>query len=209
MKRIVSWILTLVMLCSVLPRETMVVSAVESSDAAVPTSAIDLLVFAGQSNMMDAAVLEPEVDTFTENALEYKYMPRLRGAETGAFVAAQNPAGEWHYRDLNAAYGDYWNDLSYKSTLSNYSANTYFCPAMRNGTKGFSAQSEADTYPSASLPPYFVTEYASYGHSSVYAHMAKGAVNIVHYFTEEMMTRYNSLISEYNSQNSKAYSIRA
>ena len=207
MKRIVSWILTLVMLCSVLPRETMVVSAVESSDAAVPTSDIDLFVFAGQSNMMGAAVLEPEVDTFTENALEYKYMPRLRGADTGAFVAAQNPAGEWHYRDLNAAYGDYWNDLSYKSTLSNYSANTHFCPAMRNGTKGFSAQSEADTYPSASLPPYFVTEYASYGHSSVYAHMAKGAVKITHYFTEEMMTRYNSLISEYNSQNSKAYSV--
>ena len=205
MKRIVSLVLMMIMLAGLLPPKALVIRAEEITD--VSDTDIDLFVFAGQSNMMGAAVLEPEVDTFTENALEYKYMPRLRGAETGAFVAAQNPAGEWHYRDLNAAYGDYLNDLSYKSTLSNYSANTYFCPAMRNETKGFSGQSEADTYPSASLPPYFVTEYASYGHSSVYAHMAKGAVKIVHYFTEEMMTRYNSLISEYNTQNNKAYSV--
>ena len=168
-------------------------------------SDIDLFVFAGQSNMMGAAVLEPEVDTFTDKALEYKYMPKLRGAENGSFVPAQNPAGEFHYKDLTAAYGDKLNDLSYQSTLTNYSANTYFCPAMRNDTKGFAAQSEADTYPGASLPPYFVTEYADYGHSSVYAHMAKGSVKITHYFTEEMMTRYNALIAQYNAQNGSSY----
>ncbi len=168
-------------------------------------SSVDLFVFAGQSNMMGAAVLEPEVDTFTDNAWEYKYMPKLRGQETGSFVPAQNSAGEWHYQDLDAAYGEHWNDLTYQSTLSNYSANTYFCPAMSNGTKGFSAQSEADMYPSASLPPYFAAEYASYGHSSIYAHMAKGAVKITHYFTEEMINAYNTLISAYNAENGTSY----
>ena len=167
---------------------------------------VDLFVFAGQSNMMGAAVLEPEVNTFTDNSFEYKYMPKLRGETTGSFVPAQNPAGEFYYNDLTAAYGDKLNDLSYKSTLANYSANTYFCPAMRDGVKGFAAQSEANTYPSASLAPYFVTEYAQYGHSTVYAHMAKGAVKIVHYFTEEMVARYNALITEYNSENGNSYS---
>ena len=64
--------------------------------------------------MMGAAVLEPEVNTFTDQAWEYKYMPKLRGAETGAFVPAQNSTGEWYYNDLNAAYGEYLNDLTYQ-----------------------------------------------------------------------------------------------
>ena len=168
---------------------------------------MDFFVFAGQSNMMGAAVLEPQVNTFTDQAWEYKYMPKLRGAETGSFVPAQNSAGEWYYTDMDAAYGEYLNDLSYQSTLSNYSANTYFCPAMSNGTKEFAAQSEANMYPSASLPPYFATEYADYGHSSIYAHMAKGSAKIIHYFTADMMSAYNALISAYNAENNKSYKL--
>ena len=42
----------------------------------IDTTQIDLFVFAGQSNMMGAATLEPEVNTFTDKAMEYKYMPR-------------------------------------------------------------------------------------------------------------------------------------
>lgn len=174
-------------------------------ETCVPSDKVDVFIFAGQSNMMGASVLKPEVDTFTDKSLEYKYVPKLRGAETGSFVSAQNPAGEFHYNDLHKAYGDKLNDLSYKSTLSNYSVNTYFCPAMRDELKSFSSQSEANTYPSASLAPYFVTEYAEYGHSSIYAHMAKGAVKVDHYFNEEMATRYNTLITEYNTQNKKYY----
>lgn len=163
---------------------------------------VDLFVFAGQSNMMGAPVLEPEVNDFTDKALEYKYMPKLRGQNTGDFVLAQNPAGEWHYKDLNAAYGENLNDLAYKSTTKDYSKNTYFCPAMSNGKVGFAGQSEVNTYAGASLAPYFVTEYAEkYGHSSIYAHMAKGSVKIAHYFTEEMMEEYNDLIAAYNTAN--------
>jgi len=211
MKKALSLLLVLVMLCGMMP---MTVFAVEDDVDAVTdevtnaseTLDIDLFVFAGQSNMMGASVLEPKVDTFTDKSFEYKYLPKLRGEATGSFVSAQNPAGEFYYNDLTTAYGDMLNDLSYKSTLSNYSANTYFCPAMRDGVKSFSAQSEADTYPAASLAPYFVTEYAEYGHASVYAHMAKGSAKIVHYFTPEMVTCYNTLITEYNNENGKSYS---
>ena len=44
---------------------------------------IDLFVFSGQSNMMGAAVLEPERDVFTDMALEYKFMPRLPAVPGG------------------------------------------------------------------------------------------------------------------------------
>lgn len=165
----------------------------------------DLFVFAGQSNMMGAAVLEPEVNAFTDLALEYKYMPKLRGQATGNFVSAQNPAGEFHYNDLEKAYGDKLTDLSYLSSLTNYTANTYFCPSMSNGIKGFGSQSESSTYSGASLAPYFATEYAEYGHSSIYAHMAKGSVNIIHYFTEEMRVSYNAKITAYNAAHGTKY----
>ncbi len=170
------------------------------------SSNIDLFVFAGQSNMMGAPILPPEMNNFTDKALEYKYMPKLRGQETGSFVSAQNPAGEWHYKDMNAAYGENLYDLSYKSTVNDYSNSTHFCPAMSSGQTGFGNQSEANTYAGASLAPYFVTEYAEkYGHSSIYAHIAKGGVKITHYFTEEMKAEYNSLISTYNAANGTNY----
>ena len=164
-RRLLSLALVLVMLIATIPAILIGFSVgadAQGEQTATPqtdaeTTETDLFVFAGQSNMMGASVLAPETDTFTDQALEYKYVPKLRGAESGDFVSAQNPAGEWHYMDMDAAYGDQLQDLSYKSILSNYSSNTYFCPAMRNGEKGFSAQSEADTYASASLAPYFVT----------------------------------------------------
>ena len=222
MKRTLSFILALVLLVGLMPMQAFATEVYFESQITEPTvvteaepsaantsisSNPDLFVFAGQSNMMGAAVLEPVVNTFTDQAWEYKYMPKLRGAETGTFVPAQNSAGEWYYNDLNASYGEHLNDLTYKSSLSNYSQNTHFCPAMSNGTKGFSAQSEANTYPSASIPPYFVTEYASYGHSSIYAHMAKGSIKIVHYFTLDVMNAYNDLICEYNAENGKSYKL--
>lgn len=205
MKKSLALILVLVMLLGMLPMQTLAAEAAALNTNTANQSETDLFVFAGQSNMMGAAVLEPQVNSFTDQSLEYKYMPKLRGEETGDFVSAQNPAGEWYYNDLEAAYGDNLNNLSYKSTLSNYSANTYFCPAMSDGRKGFSAQSESNTYAAASLAPYFVTEYASYGHSSIYAHMAKGSAKIIHYFTEEMKDEYNTLISAYNAENNKTY----
>jgi len=162
---------------------------------------IDLFVFAGQSNMMGAGALPPRQDLFTDKAWEYKYLPRLRTGERGEFVSPQHPAGEFHYKDMVRAYGDQLEDLSYRSRLTDYSVNTWFCPALRDGARAYTMQSEASMDPAPSLPPYFVTEYASYGHPSVYAHMAMGAAKIDYYFTEEMAARYNDLIAAYNLQN--------
>ena len=136
---------------------------------------VDLFVFAGQSNMMGAAALAPQRDTFTDKAWEYKYLPRLRTGEAGEFVSAGYPVGEFHYKNLSAAYGDHLTDLSYPSTLIDYSVNTYFCPSLRDGARAYTRQSEASMDPAPSLAPYFVTEYAAYGHSSVYAHMCMGS----------------------------------
>ena len=166
---------------------------------------VDLFVFAGQSNMMGAAALPPQQDTFTDKSWEYKYLPRLRGGDRGEFVPPQHPAGEFHYKDLARAYGDQLADLSYRSTLIDYSVNTWFCPSLRDGLRAYTMQSEASMDPAPSLPPYFVTEYASYGHASVYAHMAMGAAKIDYYFTEEMALRYNQLISAYNPENGTDY----
>ncbi len=170
-------------------------------------SEVDLFVFAGQSNMMGAAHLAPEEDILVKNAFEYKYAPVLKGGDKGEFVYAQNPAGDWHYIDPATAYGaDYIDVASGKSKLSNYSANTYFLPASRDLEKGFSGQSEYLHYPSASMPPYFAKYYSELGNSCIYAHMAKGACKIIHYFTSDTAEEYNRLITEYNSTNSTNYS---
>jgi len=167
--------------------------------------AIDLFVFAGQSNMMGAGALAPEQDTFTDNAWEYKYMPKLRTGERGEFLPAGYPVGEFHYKDLTSAYGDQLSDLSYRSHLIDYSVNTWFCPSLRDGARAYTMQSEANMDAAPSLAPYFVTEYASYGHASVYAHMAMGAARITYYFTEDMADRYNGLIAQYNAAEETAY----
>ena len=166
---------------------------------------IDLFVFAGQSNMMGAAVLAPQDNRFTDQALEYKYLPRLRGAAVGSFVKPQHPAGEWHYNDTDKAYGGHLRDLSYRSPLGNYAENTHFCPAMRNENIAFADQSEATAEAAASIPPYFVTEYATLGHSCIYTHIAKGGVKLDHYYNSEMAERYNQKISVYNAIHGTAY----
>lgn len=166
---------------------------------------VDLFVFAGQSNMMGAAVLEPKDNSFTNMAVEYKYMPRARGAERGYFVLPQNPAGEFHYINLKQAYGSKLRDLSYESTMNDFMTNSYFWPAISNGKATWTSQSEAKHYAAASIPPYFVTDYAQYGHASVFAHMALGSAQITHFFNTDMMQRYNTLVADFNAQNGTNY----
>lgn len=167
---------------------------------------VDLFVFAGQSNMMGAAHLAPVDNPVTEDALEYKYAPVLKGGERGEFVYAQNPAGDWHYIDPEVAYSpDYKDEATGKSKMSKYSTNTYFVPACRDKEKGFSGQSEYLHYPSASMPPYFAQYYSELGHPCIYAHMAKGACNILHYFTVDATEEYNRLITEYNAANKTSH----
>ena len=168
---------------------------------------VDLFVFAGQSNMMGAAHLEPEYGGKTYYAYEYKYMNRLKGGDKGEFVYAQNPAGEFHYNDPDKAFGATYLDAETgKSKLTGYSTNCHFVQACRDGVKGFGSQSEYENYPSASTPPYFARYYASLGNPCIYAHMAKGSTKIINYFTEDMMNEYNELITAYNTENGKSHS---
>lgn len=170
------------------------------------SSEVDLFVFAGQSNMMGAAYLPPEEDVLVECAYEYKYAPILKGADKGEFVYARHPAGDWHYIDPVVAYGpDYLDVETGKSKLAKYPTNTYFLPASRNYEKGFSAQSEYLHYPGVSMPPFFAKYYSEMGNKCVYAHIAKGACNILHYFTEDTMEEYNRLLAEYNAAHSTSY----
>ena len=179
-----------------------------AGDLAEPQFAeeVDMLVFAGQSNMMGAAHLAPADNPITTDSFEYKYQAVLKGGDKGEFVYAQNPAGDWHYMDTEEAYGEQYLDASTgKSKLANYSSTMYFIPACRDQEKGFSGQSEYLNYPSATMAPYFAQYYSELGHKCVYAHMAKGSCKIVHYFTSDAMEEYNRLITEYNSANSTSY----
>jgi lysophospholipase L1-like esterase len=167
---------------------------------------IDLFVFAGQSNMMGAAHLAPVDNPVTIDSYEYKYQNVLKGGDKGEFVYAQNPAGDWHYMDAGVAYGQQYLDVATgKSKQSNYSSTMYFIPACRDQEKGFGGQSEYLNYPSATMAPYFAQYYSELGRKCVYAHMAKGACKIIHYFTTDAMEEYNRLISDYNTANSTSY----
>ena len=170
-------------------------------------SEVDLFVFAGQSNMTGAAYLGPTEEVITESAYEYKYAPILRGEERGKFVHAQHPAGEWHYMDPAKAYGPaYLDEATGKSKLANFLDHTYFAPASRNLEKTILSQSEYDHKVGPSMPPYFAKYYTEMGNGCIYAHMAKGACQIIHYFTPDAVTEYNRLIADYNAANSTSYS---
>lgn len=167
---------------------------------------VDLFVFAGQSNMMGAAHLPPIDNPITYYAYEYKYQNVLKGAERGEFVYAQNPAGDWHYNNIELAYGEQYLDVETgKSKLSNYSTNTHFVPACRDQETGFGGQSEFKHYPSATMAPYFARYYAQLGNPCIYAHMAKGSTKILNYFTQDSLEEYNKLIEIFNQENGTTY----
>ena len=144
-----------------------------------------LFVFAGQSNMMGAAVYPASEQITFQNSAEYLHKPRRLGAPCGEFKTFGFPTGEFSYIDLDAAYG---SRPDQPSTLADYANNTYFCPSMANldndrdkSTFPFATFSEADNRAAASLPPYLVQGWESQGLACAYAHIAKGGVGIRHY----------------------------
>lgn len=171
----------------------------------------ELFVFAGQSNMMGAAVYEPKYVPVLNDSFEYKHKPKRMGEESGEFTNKPFPTGEFSYIDLDLAYGKNKNkDLL--SSLDNYTENTYFCPGMSNydekikpnGTP-FNAFSESNFRIGASMAPYFAENWEKLGHSCAYSHIAKGSTKIIHYFNLEMIYEYNKKIREYNQKNNKNY----
>ena len=92
----------------------------------------DLFVFAGQSNMMGAAVFPPRQEICLKDSYEYKHKVRRLGAERGEFVKSGYPCGEFSYTDeaMTLAYLPENVDENGNSRLANYSGSTCFCPAM-------------------------------------------------------------------------------
>ena len=169
----------------------------------------DLFVFAGQSNMMGAAVFPPKKSITVTDSYEYKHKPRRLGANRGEFVAAGYPCGEFSYADeiFSTAYSPENTDKDGASKLVNYSGSTWFCPAMCNlqdeathAQYSFDYFSEATFIPGPSMAPMFAEEWEKRGHKCAYAHIAKGAVPAVHYFNSDMFDEYNQKIAEYNKK---------
>lgn len=156
----------------------------------------NLFVFAGQSNMMGACVLPPKHLLSVKCCLEYRYNPVHRGNANGSFVPVSYDTGEFLYHDPKAAYQN--TDETGKSRLCDYEKNTYFVSALSNldsreekTVKPFSAYSESERNPAASLVPYFCEEWERLGETALVAHIAKGGVSADHFFSKEMIAEYN------------------
>lgn len=146
-----------------------------------------LFVFAGQSNMMGAAVYPPKEQIYFKNSFEYMHKAKRLGEPTGSFKSYGFPSGEFSYRDMTAAYGGGCATCA-KSSLANYNVTTHFCPSMCNlksdGDKSeypFAYFSEANAPTAVCLPPFIVKGLEDAGYSCAYAHIAKGGVPIRHY----------------------------
>ena len=148
-----------------------------------------LFVFAGQSNMMGAAVYPASEQIYFNNSYEYLHKPRRMGANAGIFKNYGFPSGEFSYRDLQAAYGEI-TPATYeiKSDLADYAANTLFVSSLCNlkdeeqkETEPFAVYSEKTMNMGVCLPPFWVQELEKVGYSCAYAHIAKGAVAIKYY----------------------------
>lgn len=172
----------------------------------------DLFVFAGQSNMMGAAVYPPKNEICVERSYEYKHNPRRSGKPMGNFVMVGYPVGEFSYVDMQRAYAPDMIDETGKSKLSDYRANTYFCPSMSSlvtegdkNTLPFSAFSEATAQNGATLAPFIAEEWEKLGYSCAYAHIAKGSIRITHYMTEDMAAEYSRRMKKFNQVNDTCF----
>ena len=160
----------------------------------------ELLVFAGQSNMMGAGAYPPRAEIRAKDSWEYLYRNAHLGAGKGSFRPAGYPCGEFLYRDAAAAYPDGRADRP--SPLAEYAKNTYFAPSMSNlknenghETWPFSVFSEANFTPAPALPPILAEEWERLGHVCAYTHAAKGSTSILHYFDDDMVREYAEAIA--------------
>lgn len=162
-----------------------------------------LFVFAGQSNMMGAAVYPPSEQIYFENSFEYLHKPKRLGWNMGEFKNYGFPCGEFSYKDLKKAYGD-TTDFTAKSTLTNYTENTHFCPSMCNlknqedkSTNSFKIYSEATAGMGVTLAPFIVKGLEENGFACAYTHIAKGSVKISHYLEGESSQYFDQKTADF------------
>ena len=158
----------------------------------------ELFVFAGQSNMMGAGVFPPQKEINVNDSFEYLHKGVRMGELKGRFKLAGFPCGEYTYIDLNKAYSQ--NNMSFdaKSELADHTNNAFFDVSMSNLKSAeeksvipFPEFSEANFTPAPAIPPYAAQLWESRGHRAAYAHIAKGGVSILHYFNDEMLSKYH------------------
>lgn len=171
-----------------------------------------LFVFSGQSNMMGAASLEAKNRFSFKNSYEYLHKPKRFGAEIGCFKKNAYPAGEFSYKSLKDAYGNE-KDFSLKSTLTDYTKNTFFCPAMSNAIDesqklvlGFQDFSEATAKNGPCFAPCFVQEFEKSGYACAYTHIAKGSVGINYYLDGDASDYFAEKVSDFFSDSEKFFS---
>ena len=169
----------------------------------------DLFVFAGQSNMMGAAVYPPRIELSLTDSYEYKHKGKRLGKARGEFVSTAYPCGEFSYTEESFAdaYSPENVDENGNSRLVNYSGGTYFCPAMCNlkdeathEQYPFNHFSESSFVAGPTLAPLFASEWEKRGQSCAYSHIAKGGVSIIHYFNREMLCEHNLRVAEHNKK---------
>lgn len=162
-----------------------------------------LFVFAGQSNMMGAAVYEASEQIYFNNSFEYLHKPRRFGEATGSFKTYGFPVGEFSYKDLQSAYGAE-KSADCKSLLDTYTVNTYFCPSMYNlmdenekSVHPFNFFSEKTNRAAVSLAPYIVKSLEDKGYCCAYTHIAKGGVPIKYYLEGEAEKYFYTKVKDF------------
>ena len=137
--------------------------------------------------MMGASVYPQSEQINFENSYEYLHKPKRMGEPFGTFKKYGFPSGEFSYIDIKSAYGDITMPF-YKSSLTDYEKNTYFCPSMANldsdeekTVKRFNAFSEKTATIGSCLAPFVVEALEENGFPCCYAHIAKGGAPIRYY----------------------------
>ena len=98
----------------------------------------DLFVFAGQSNMMGAAVLPPKLPIKATDSYEYKHKARRLGASCGEFVPAGYPCGEFSYAEdtfLSSQLVGYSKTIAFLDKPLYHYRKTNPAAMTRNGLK--------------------------------------------------------------------------
>ena len=170
-----------------------------------------LFVFAGQSNMMGAAVFEITHQVNFDNSAEYLHKRRRFGEKSGEFKNYGFPVGEFVYKSLEEAYGQ-TTDYTQKSSLNDYGKNTFFGPSMCNVKSKeektvcpFAEFSEADNRLGPSMAPYIVKGLEEMGYACAYTHIAKGGVPITHFLEGDAADYFDQKVTDFFAEAREKY----
>ena len=135
-------------------------------------------VFAGQSNMAGGAVFAPKTEITAQNSREFTLREGFR--------KVGYPCGEFLYKD------------GCDDNTTDYQKNAYFVPSMCSddgcgGEIPFAKRSHNSYAPGPTLAPPVAMLLEKRGIAVNYAHIAKGATSIMHYFNDSMKAEFGNV----------------